>query len=391
MSRRRGYEFRMAAEDSATVRIFDEIGYSWWGGIDPQQFAEDLDELNVAQLNVHINSPGGDAFGGIAMYNALRQHPARKVVYIDGLAASAASVVAMAGDEIVMNAGSQMMVHDAAGIAIGFALDMEKMASELNKLSDGVAGIYAKRAKGKRDDFRQAMRDESWYTDQEAVEAGLADRIAEDDVSETEEGEKIVARDSRVWKMFRYATRADAPAPRIPARMSAGTEERTEPVTDESMQRIREALGLEADADEEAIVAAVETRAAEGGTTEGESGSAENHLPEGVVMIERSALDELRADALMGREAREEQNRQRRTQRVETAIRLGKVPPARREHWLKALEVDEDGNGRVLDELAEGLVPVSAKGYDAGGTDEDSPSMDLDKVRDMPAYKDWRF
>lgn len=387
MSRRRGYEFRLAAEDSATVRIFDEIGMSWWGGIDPQQFAEDLDELNVSRLNVHINSPGGDAFAGIAMYNALRAHPAQKVVYVDGLAASAASVIAMAGDEIIMNDGAQMMIHDAAGFAIGFAVDMEKMASELNKLSDGVAGIYAKRAKGARADFRQAMRDESWYTDQEAVEAGLADRVAED--PEAEDEDTIVAHNSRVAKMFRYNDRASAPTPRIPARMSAGTDERTEPVTDEALSRMREALGLGEDADEETIVAAVETRAAEGGTTEGES-TPENHLPEGVVMIERAALDALQADARMGREAREEQNRQRRTQRVESAIRLGKVSPARREHWLKALDADEEGTGRILDELAEGLVPVSAKGYDAGGTDEDTPAMTLDSVRESPEYKAWR-
>jgi ATP-dependent protease ClpP protease subunit len=108
---RRWYEMvRAEAGDAATIRIFGDIGESWWGdSVSATSFADELDALgrNVRSIELRINSPGGDMFDGVAIYNTLRNHSARKTVYVDGLAASAASVIAMAGDEIVMGTGTQ--------------------------------------------------------------------------------------------------------------------------------------------------------------------------------------------------------------------------------------------------------------------------------------------
>src|SRR4051812_7340036 len=112
------------AETSADVYIYDEIGASFWGGVDAAQFVAGLGALDVQKINLFLNSPGGAAWDGIAIMNALRRHPAKVDVTVDGIAASIASVIAMAGDTVTMNRGSEMMVHDASGFVYGNAQDM---------------------------------------------------------------------------------------------------------------------------------------------------------------------------------------------------------------------------------------------------------------------------
>jgi hypothetical protein len=121
---RQWYEMiRAEAGGEATIRIFGDIGESWWGdSVSAAQFAKDLDEIGpVGTLNLRVNSPGGDMFDGVAIFNTLRNHEARKVIHVDGLAASAASVIAMAGDEVVMGTGTQLMIHNAWSFMVGDA------------------------------------------------------------------------------------------------------------------------------------------------------------------------------------------------------------------------------------------------------------------------------
>src|SRR5690606_38136643 len=118
-----------------------------------------------------------DVFDGVAIYNALRDHPADVAVRVDGLAASAASFIAQAGDKVTMNRGSQLMIHDAWGLCIGPAADMRETAALLDRVSDTIAGLYAARAGGTVEDWREAMLAESWYSAEEAVEANLADEV----------------------------------------------------------------------------------------------------------------------------------------------------------------------------------------------------------------------
>lgn len=165
---------QVTAEGGATeMLIYDEI--SWWG-ISASDVAAALAGV-TGDLHVRVNSPGGDVFDGIAIYNMLIDHPGKVTVTVDGLAASAASFIAQAGDEIRMNRGSQMMIHDASGMCWGNSADMTAMASLLDMVSGTLAGIYAARTGTDADTWRAAMREETWYTAEAAVEAGLADAM----------------------------------------------------------------------------------------------------------------------------------------------------------------------------------------------------------------------
>ncbi|MFN6549496.1 head maturation protease, ClpP-related [Mycolicibacterium septicum] len=159
----------------AELRIYDDIGL---GGMSAAQIADQLEAITAPELDIRINSPGGSVFDGIAIYNAIERHPAKVTMYIDGLAGSAASFIAMAGDEIVINRYAKMMIHDASGIVVGAAADMGAMAGVLNMLSQTIAQVYADRAGGTTEQWRQAMLTETWYSAEDAVQAGLADRIS---------------------------------------------------------------------------------------------------------------------------------------------------------------------------------------------------------------------
>lgn len=173
------YSIRNVSRSEAEIYIYDEIGY--WGTT-ANDFIKDLADIKASKISLRINSPGGDVFDGIAIYNALKRHPANITAHVDGIAASAASFIAMAGDEVLMAPHSQMMIHEASGLCIGPADDMRKMADLLDKSSNNIAGIYAKRTGGSTEEWRAKMRDETWFSDQEAVDAGLADAVDGDDV-----------------------------------------------------------------------------------------------------------------------------------------------------------------------------------------------------------------
>lgn len=160
--------------DTAEVWVYDEIGWD----VESGPFARDLAALTARHITVRMNTPGGSVFDGLAIYNALLSHPAKVTVQVDGLAASAGSFIAQAGDEVIMGRNAQMMIHDAAGLAIGNANDMRDMADLLDKVSDNIASIYHDRAGGTVAAWRERMRDETWYSAEEAVKAGLADGMA---------------------------------------------------------------------------------------------------------------------------------------------------------------------------------------------------------------------
>lgn len=172
--RRDWYSIQAKDGDQAEIYIYDEIGY--WGTT-AADFVRDLVAIKAGKILLHLNTPGGDAFDGIAIHNALQQHPATVRVQVDSLAASAGSVIAMAGDSIVMAKHSTMMIHDPFGLAMGDAKDMHKMGDVLDQLGDTIAGVYAERAGGSVREWRDRMLEETWYNDRAAVEAGLADEV----------------------------------------------------------------------------------------------------------------------------------------------------------------------------------------------------------------------
>jgi ATP-dependent protease ClpP protease subunit len=196
--------------DTAVIDIYDEIGY--WG-VTAADFVTELRAITATNVDLHINSPGGDVYDGLAIYNALIDHPATVTATVDALAASAASFIAQAADRIVMGRNAEMMIHDAWGMCVGNAGDMVEMAAMLDKVSDNIASIYSVRAgNGTTAAWRKRMAGEPWYSAQEAVDIGLADEVAKT------EKRRGTAEPAAKWDLsvFAHSCRADAPAPDIP-------------------------------------------------------------------------------------------------------------------------------------------------------------------------------
>lgn len=166
-----------AKKDEATVYIYDEI-HSWFG-VSASEFVKDLADIKASTIHVRINSPGGDVFDGMAIYNALKRHPSEIVTHVDGLAASAASIVALAGDRVLMGTGSFMMIHNAWGVVIGDAGDMREMANSLEKITDSLVGIYTRRTGKDATEIQSLLDAETWISADEAVEDGYADEVEE--------------------------------------------------------------------------------------------------------------------------------------------------------------------------------------------------------------------
>mgnify|MGYP000973649162 CR=1 FL=1 len=269
-----------SSPSAADITLYGTIGADLWGdGISAADLARQIADLDVDELNVYVNSPGGAAWDGLAIMNALRRHKAKVTVTVDALAASAASVIAMAGDRIVMNRGSELMIHDASGWCIGNAEAMAETAQVLSKLSDSYAAAYAARAGGNTEDWRARMRAETWYTAEEAVLAGLADEWVDAPPAEARFD----------MSGFRYRGRSAAPAPvsKLPASEpedhTTTIREETIIMTDELKDGLRDRLGLAEDVTETAILAALDERLAV---------SAAIEPPAGTCLVDQAALDD---------------------------------------------------------------------------------------------------
>ncbi len=173
------YEIKNKA-DKAEIWIYEEIGEDFWtgGGITAKSFQKELAEIKAGQIDLHINSPGGLVFEGITIYNLLKQHPANVTTYIDGLAASIASVIALAGDKVVMADNGLFMVHNVYGGCVGTANDMRGFADRLDKVEGSTIKAYTSKT-GKTDDEIKTLLDaETWMTADEALEMGFVDEIS---------------------------------------------------------------------------------------------------------------------------------------------------------------------------------------------------------------------
>lgn len=170
----RWYSIRNAADaDEAEVLLYDVIG--GWFGVYADEFLAELRQVTAPKIRLRINSPGGSVFEGVAIANALRAHPATVTVQVDGIAASIASVIAMAGDRVEMAPNSMLMIHEASGACMGPASEMTKMAEVLDLISANISNAYAARSGTDAATWRDAMKAETWYLPDDAVAAGLAD------------------------------------------------------------------------------------------------------------------------------------------------------------------------------------------------------------------------
>lgn len=174
-------EVRAKSDGVTEILLHDEIGYF---GITSKAFAEVLAGVSTPKITVRVNSPGGDVFDGMAIYNSLKSYKGDVSVVIEGIAASAASYIAMAGNTISIHESAMMMIHRAWGLAIGNEADMTDMAATLRKIDGQIAAIYAKQSGKTVDDMLAQMageRDGTWFTAAEAAAANLVDEVISDE------------------------------------------------------------------------------------------------------------------------------------------------------------------------------------------------------------------
>lgn len=215
------YQIKNALDEGgspvATITLYGDIG-SW--GITAASFVEELKSIDAPEIRLHVSSPGGEVFDGLAVYNALRSHRAKVIVQVDSLAASIASVIAMAGDRIIMAPHSQLMIHMAAGVCAGEAAELREYADFLDRQSENIAGVYAERAGGTVKHWLKAMAAETWYFADEAVEAGLADEVCKPkrqmDEPDLDDRATAAAWDLSVYN-YAHTSREEAPAPPLDA------------------------------------------------------------------------------------------------------------------------------------------------------------------------------
>lgn len=339
----RWYRIENKAGDVATVHLFDEIGYF---GVSAADFVRDLKDVTAGTIELHVNSPGGDVFDGFAILNSLRQHPARVVAIVDGLAASAASFIAVGADEVVMARNSELMVHEASGVAIGPASEMTKMAEELEHFSDNIASIYADKAGGTVADWRKVMQAETWYSADEAVDAGLADRVLDEDAKPKAAARRLV---------FNYAGRAQAPAPTIPRQQAPAQEGAVVAFTDEQIQTMRERLGVGPDVDEAGILAALDEALEEVADPPPVN---EDNLPPAVA-AKLQRLDVLEASVA---------NSQRDAD-IDRALRENRITPGERAGWAARYDTSPDATRAALLGLPTGRIPTEPIGHAGDGLD----------------------
>jgi len=161
-------------ETSAEISIYDAIGSF---DVNAKQFVDELKDINADTINLRINSPGGSVIDGNAMFNALQRHPAKVITHIDGLAASMASVIAMAGDEVHMADNALLMIHNPWTFSMGDADELRADADLLDKMSASILSSYG-RSQYEVDELKNLMDEETWFTAQEAFDAGFVDHIS---------------------------------------------------------------------------------------------------------------------------------------------------------------------------------------------------------------------
>ena len=179
-SKTKFWNFKSLDDNTGELTLYGEIANeTWWGDeITPKEFKTDLDALgDINTLNIYINSPGGDVFAGQAIHSMLKRHKAHKNVYIDGLAASIASVVVMAGDTIFMPKNAMMMIHNPWTWGIGNAAEFRKLAEDLDKIRESLIAAYEGRSALTRDEIIEIMDSETWLTADECLEYSFCDVV----------------------------------------------------------------------------------------------------------------------------------------------------------------------------------------------------------------------
>jgi ATP-dependent protease ClpP protease subunit len=359
--------------NKAEVLIYEDISASSSGA-----FVRALRDVKADEITVRINSSGGNVFDAIAMTNALRDHPARVTTIVDGLAASAASFIATAGDEVVMNRNSELMIHNPKAMGAGGAQDMRSLADRLDAVRDNIASMYVARAGGTVEQWREVMAAETWYSADEAVQAGLADRVSE----------QPAVTNSHDLSAFHYAGRSHAPDPLMfqPINHIDSAPVETPQREDGIMPTLNEGLaalfGVPADADDETILTAARERLDAAVDTPEPVEPVEPTIEQaaaiaaksGLTLVNSETLVALQEQARAGAEARALQVRQAHELVVENAINEGRIAPSSRDHWMTQLAADPEGIKNVIDSLP-AVIPVTEVGHSISNEADDENAL----------------
>lgn len=361
----------------ATIRMYGPIdSYGGWWGISAGDVSDVLDNLpdSVTQIILRINSPGGEVWEAMSILNMFRAHTASVTAVVDGIAASAGSFLAVGCDETVMSPGSQMMIHSPLTWDYGNAADLRKTAEVLDSVEESIITIY--RDKAGESAWGELLAAETWYTAQEAVAAGLADRVAVvKDAGETltpgaEEPDLVLvpAEGDEVDDIFEAArarlgwhpTGAAAPT-KLPSSTEPGTTRETETLdmSDTFLAYVRDRLGVpEAEASEETVKAALDEV-----LTEQADAPVHNVVPAGAVVMDAAQHKKLVDDAAAGRAAREQQISDRRDGIVKAALDSGRIAPSSADGWRTQLDNDEEGISALLASFPANTIPVEEIGH----------------------------
>ncbi|MCX7445828.1 Clp protease ClpP [Corynebacterium sp. P7003] len=374
--------------------LFGEIGWD----TDASAFAREIGVLDADEITVRVNSPGGDVYDGLAMMEALRGHRAHVTCVIEGLAASAASFIAVGGaDRVIMREASDLMIHEAWGFAMGPAAEMRKSAIQLDRISAKLARIYAEKVSGSPEVWREAMERETWFSAEEALAVGLVDAV--EDARSAPDPVLARAGTGRVFNSFKYKGRGQAPRPFV---MDTYRQEDSM-----SLEKIAARLGVPVEkADEATVLAALdEVLAEQAAEKPGESeceecgitAPAPDSEPEGepesevepadepepepeaeageteateddeelTVTVDKTTLKELQEAAAYGMKARAQDAVRARAAKVDAAIKAHKISPAGRDMWINRMEADEEVTTAKLNSIPDGTFPVVEIGHNA--------------------------
>ncbi|ASR84937.1 capsid maturation protease [Mycobacterium phage KilKor] len=378
------YRIQNKADDDtvAQVDIYDEI--DWYWGVTAKNFRNELKALpdSVDTIELHINSPGGDVYEAIAIMNSLRQHKARVVTTVDGYAASSAGFIAVgASDELIIAENSELMAHLPWAVMVGDAHDMRKMADDLERIGRNIASIFAARAGGSVDEWIDVLTAETWWSAQEAVDAGIADKV----LAAPKRDAKNAARNRFDLSVFNHAGRSQAPAPRIPQAhnqtpqpVEAEASEREEPTVGTLSESALQKLGLDADADADAIEAAIGAlaeKAEQGGETPSEvtiEEATQIAAKFGMTVVNREAYDKMAATVADLSAAREQQIAAENEAAIQAALGDGRISLKVADTWRDELAKNRESTLALLNTLPRNsAVPVDEIGH--GVTRDDAP------------------
>ena len=384
--------------------LYGEIGWE----VRASEFVPDIDAVTDSHIDLHISSPGGDVFEALTIMNALKEHPATKTVYIDGLAASAASFIAVGiGGEVIMRPGAEMMIHNAQGGAWGDMNDMHAIIERLESASATIADIYAAKTGTDAAQWRAAMDAETWFSADEALAAGLVDRV--EAAGEGVDNRKLAGVSNTV-RGGRYRRREDAPAPQ-PALMNRRGAREEKPMS--FIDKLKAALGADPNTSQDDLLTLVNVAVAgfnpevavkdnqseeivtaedilttetsnDDEETQGQVAVKDNQSEEltdafgDVVTIDRYVYEDLLKRAATGDASVERDHQMEVAAMVDTAIKVGKVLAARRDALIAQGLEDTTALKNHLAKLAPGTIPVSEKGWVGSvGVDADEENVKL--------------